>query len=244
MGERTPRITLTNNVELLDLPPSSGLSVKSFAISVHPKLSSLLVDFVELEPEFLLFDVFFFSLFSTKASKPAEPIVLALSLFGVCVFDSVVVGSGLSGIVSWTTFKSSEIRPVSETFPNREDQDLPLLDGVIIASILSLLSSSRGVEIEEELDVVTVGDSAGKLDLVVSECTLRLFGDMPRVASSAFPLAPMVVRLVVIGGGRLLSRGDRVEGGSGTLTEGHRGESGRGMSRGSTVPVGGSRGSF
>jgi len=243
-GIRTPRITLTSDVELPEFPPSSGLSEKSFAISYHPKLSSLLVDFLELELEFPLFDWktagnnLFFSLFSTKASKPAEPIVVVLSLFGPHVFDSVGVGSGLSGIVSWTTPWSSEARPVSETFPYREDQDFPLLDGVMIASILSLLSSSLGVEIEEELDVVIVGDSAGRLDLVVSECPLCLF-----VASSAFFLAPMVVWLVTIGGGRLFSREDGVGGSSDKLRDEHRGESGRGILRGSTGPVTGIGGS-
>jgi len=237
------------NVELLDPPTSSGSSEKSFVIPTHPKLSPLLVDFFELEAEFLLLDFktpvdnHFFSLFSTKASKQAEPIVLVLSLFGFCVTDSVVVGSELSGIVSWTTPRSPESRPVSETFPKREDRDLPLFEGEIIASILSLLSSSLGVEIEEVLDVVIVGDSAGRLDLVVSECVLCLFVELPRVGSSAFSLTSMVVRLMTIGGGRLLSRGDGVEGSSGKLTDEHGGESGRGMLRGSTVSVGGIGGS-
>jgi hypothetical protein len=236
------------NVELLDPPTSSGSSEKSFVIPTHPKLSSLLVDFFELEPEFLLLDFKtpvdnHFSLFSTKASKQAEPIVLVLSLFGFCVTDSVVAGSGLSGIVSWTTPSSPESRPVSETFPKREDRDLPLFEGEIIASILSLLSSSLGVEIEEVLDVVIVGDSAGRLDLVVSECVLCLFVELPRVGSSAFSLTSMVVRLMTIGGGRLLSRGDGVEGSSGKLTDEHGGESGRGMLGGSTVSVGGIGGS-
>jgi len=70
-----------NNVELLDLLPSSGLREKSFAIEPHLKLRSLPVDFLEIEPEPLLFDwkmpedILRFSLFSTKASKPAEPMV-------------------------------------------------------------------------------------------------------------------------------------------------------------------------
>lgn len=135
-------------IEFLDLPPSSGLSEKSFAIALHLKLSSLLIDFLELETEPLLVgwktpvDILLFSFFSTKASKPAEPIVTALSLFGFHVFDSVEVGSGLSGIVSWTISRSSELRRASEVFPGRDDRDFPL---VIIVSILSLFSSSLGV---------------------------------------------------------------------------------------------------
>lgn len=145
-----------SNVELLEFPPSSGLSEKSLAIALHPKPIPLAVELVELEPEPLLLDgkipvdiLLLFSLFSTKALKPVEPIVAALSLLGFHVLVSVAVGSGLSGIVSWTTSRSSESRPVSETFPKREDRDFPLLDPVIVASILSLLSSSLGVGREE-----------------------------------------------------------------------------------------------
>jgi len=94
------------NVELLDFLPSRGLREKSFAMEPHLKLSSLLVDFLEIEPEPLLLgwkipvDILRFSLFSTKVSRSPEPIVGVLSLFGLHVFDSVAVGSGVSGIVS------------------------------------------------------------------------------------------------------------------------------------------------
>jgi len=96
------------SVELLSFPLSSGLREKSVSIAFHPKLMLLAVDFLELKPELLLLgwkrpvDILLFSLFSlfsTNASKPAEPIVAALSLFGFQVLDSGV-GSGLSGIVS------------------------------------------------------------------------------------------------------------------------------------------------
>jgi hypothetical protein len=95
-----------SSVELLDLLPSSGLREKSFAIEPHLKLRSLPVDFLEIEPEPLLLDwkipvdILRFSLFSTKASNPPEPMVGILSLFVFWVFDSVAVGSGLSWIVS------------------------------------------------------------------------------------------------------------------------------------------------
>lgn len=235
-------ITLTGNVELLGLPASSGLSEKSFVIALHLKLSSLLADFLELEPDLLLFDwktplnIFLFSLFSAKASNPAEPNVVLLSLFGFHVFDSVVVGSGLSGIVSWTTPRSSESRRTSEALPGR-DRDFPLPDRVIVASILSLLSSSLGVGIEEKVDVVIVGDSAGRLDLVVNECVLRLSGDLPRVTSPVISAVTSGVESMTIGGGRLLSRGDVVGAISGNSADEDEGESGSGMLRGSTVSV-------
>jgi hypothetical protein len=233
-----------SNVELLDLPPSSGLSEKSFAITLHIELSSLPTDLFELEAEPLLFGektpVLFLSFFSTKASKPVEPIMAALSLFGFHVPGSFVVGSGLSWIVSWTTSRSSESRPTSETLPNREGRDFPPLDRVMMASILSLLSSSRGVWIVEKLDAVIVGDKAGQLDLVVNECMLR---DLPRVTPSVFCLTSLVVRLMTIGGGRLFSRGDGVEGSSNRLSDEERGESGRGTLSGSTVSTKGTEGS-
>ena len=237
---RAPKNSLTSNVELLDFPPSSGLSEKSFAIELHPRLSPLSVDLPETEPELLLLggkirvDTRFFPLFSTKASKPAEPIVALLSLFGFHVLDSVGVGSGLSGIVSWTTSRSSELRPTSDTLPNRGVRDFPLLDRVIIASILSTLSSSLGVGREEKLDAVIVGDRAGRLDLVISDCSLCLFIDLPRLTSSAFCLTSLGEKLVAIGGGRLLSRRDGVEGNSSKSTDEDKGESGRGIARGST----------
>jgi len=236
------RITLTGNVELLALPASSGLSEKSFVIALHLRLSSLPADFLELEPDLLLFDwktpvnIFLFSLFSAKASNPAEPNVVELSLFWFGALDSTAVGSGLSGIVSWTSPRSSESRPVSETFPGR-DRDLPLPDRVIIASILSLLSSSLGVGREEKVDVVIVGDSAGRLDLVVSECVLRLSGDLPRVTSPVASVTTSAAESMTIGGGRLLSRGDGVEGISDNSADEDEGESGRGIVRGSTGPA-------
>jgi len=211
-------------------------------MALHLKLSSLPADFVELEPDLLLPDwktplnFFLFSLFSTKASKPAEPVVVALSLFEFHVFGSFTVGSGLSRIVSWTRPRSSESRPVSETFPGR-DRDFPLPDLLIIASILSLLSSSLGVGREEKVDVVIVGDSAGRLDLVVSERALRLSGDLPRVTSTVVSGVTSGVRSMTIGGGRLLSRGDGVAGISGNSADEGEGESGRGILRGSTVSV-------
>jgi len=64
------------------------------------------------------------------------------------------------------------------------------VDRAIIVSILSILSSSRGVGIEEKLDAVIVGDSAGRLDLVVN--------DLPRVAPSAFSFVSLVVTLRTI----------------------------------------------
>ena len=93
-----PRITLTSDVGPPDLGLPSGPSEKSFAIALHLKLP---VDFLELEPEFLLFnwetliDVLF-SFFSAKASKSVEPTVAALSPFEFHVLGSVVTGSGLS----------------------------------------------------------------------------------------------------------------------------------------------------
>lgn len=104
--DRKKKVTLTNNVELLDFLPSSGLREKSLAIVPHLKLRSLPVDFLEIEPEPLLFDwkipvdILRFALFSARASGPAGPTVGVLSLFGFPVFGSVVVGSGLSWIVS------------------------------------------------------------------------------------------------------------------------------------------------
>jgi len=241
-NEFSQRIALTGNVELLGLAPSSGLSEKSLVIALHLKLSSLLADFLELELDLLLLDwktpvnIFLFSLFSAKASKPAEPTVVVLSLFGFQALDSVLVGSGLSGIVSWTTPRSSESRPVSEAFPGRE-RDFPLPDRVITASILSLLSSSLGVGIEEKVDVVIVGDSAGRLDLVVSERALRLSGDLPRVTSPVVSATTSVVESMTIGGGRLLSRGDGVGGISDNSADEDEGESGRGIVRGSAGRV-------
>ena len=210
----------------------------------HLKLSSLAVDFLEIEPELLLegkipMDLILFSLFSTKASKPAEPMVAALSLFGFHVLDSVTVCSGLSG----TTSRSSELRPVSKTLPNREVRDFALLDRVIIAPILSILSSSLGVGIEEELDAVIVGDSAGRLDLVISECALDRFSDLPRATSSASSLASLVVMLMVMGGGRLFSRRTEFEGGSVKLADEDEEESERRVPRGSTVSTEGIGGS-
>ena len=243
---RGPRITLTGNVELLDLGPSSGLREKSFAIAPHPKPIPLPTDLLELETELfepepeLLFewkipvDILRFSLFST-----AELIVGVLSL-GFDDLNSVVVGSGLSWIASWTTSRSSEVRPISETFPSREDRDFPLIGLVIIASILSLLSSSIGVGMVEKLEVVIVGDSAGRLDLVISECTLCL---LPRAISSVISSASLAVRLTTIGGSRLLSRGDKTEGILGDSADAEEGELGRGTLGGSTVSVGGTGGS-
>jgi len=238
-------IRLTSDVELFDLPPSKGLSEKSFAITLHIEPRSLAVDLFGLEGEFLLFgggeiqmDILLFSLFCTKAAKPLEPIESVLSLFGFHVAGSVGVGSGLSGIVSWTTSRSSESRrPTSETLPKRDDRDFPPVDRVMIASSLSLLSSSRGVGRVEKLDAVMVGDKAGELDFVVNECMLS---DLPRVTSSAFCLASLVVmRLMTIGGGRLFSRGEGVGGSSDRLTDDDKGESGRG-----TLSEEGTGGSF
>ena len=93
------------------------------------------------------------------------------------------------------------------------------------------------------MDVVIVGDSAGRLDLVISECVLHLLGDLPRVGSSVVTLTSLVVGLVTIGGGRLLSRGDGVVGSSGNSVDEDEGESGRGMLRGSTVSAEGIGGS-
>jgi len=215
------------------------LSEKSFAIADHPKLSSLVVDFLEFEPEFLLLGgkipvdvLFFFSLLSTKAPKPAEPIVSALSLFGFHNLDSVGVDSGLSVMASWTISRSSESRP-SEILPNRGARGLPLVDRVIMTSILSMLSSSLGVGREEKLEAVIVGDRAGRLDLFISECTLDLFSDLPRLTSSAFSLASLVEVLMAIGGGRLFSRRDG--GNSDKSADEEKGESGRGMTRGSKI---------
>ena len=247
-NEFSQRVALTGNVELLGLVPSSGLSEKSFVIALHLKLSSLPADFLELEPDLLLLDwktpvnIFLLSLFSAKVSRPGEPSVVSLSLFGLHALDSAFAGSGLSGIVSWTTPRSSDSRPVSETFPGR-DRDFPLPDRVIIASILSLLSSSLGVGIEEKVDVVIVGDSAGRLDLVVNERALRLSGDLPRVTSPVVSVTTSVVESMTIGGGRLLSRGDGAGGISDNSADEEEGESGRGIARGSTVSaerVGGS----
>ena len=235
-------IALTGKVELLDLPTSSGLSEKSFVIALHLRLSSLPADFLELEFDLLLLDwktpvnIFLLSLFSAKASKPVEPNVVELSLFWFNVLDSAVVGSGLSRIVSWTTPRSSESRPVSETLPGR-DRDFPLPDRVTIASILSLLSSSLGVGREEKVDVVIVGDSAGRLDLVFSECVLRLSGDLPRVTSPVVSVTTSAAESMTIGGGRLLSRGDGVGGISDGSAGEDEGESGRGIVRGSMGPA-------
>ena len=74
--------------------------------------------------------------------------------------------------------------------PSREARDFPLLERAIIVSILSILSSSRGVGMEEKLDAVIVGDRAGRLDLVAN--------DLPRVASSAFSFVLLVVTLRTI----------------------------------------------
>lgn len=90
---------------------------------------------------------------------------------------------------------------------------------------------------EEELDAVIVGDRAGRLDPVIGECALCRLRDLPRVASSGFSLTSLVVTLMTIGGGRLLSRGDGVEGSSDKSADEDKGESGRGMLRGSTVPT-------
>ena len=158
---------------------------------LHIEPRSLRDDFPELEVGLLLFggktptDILLFSLFSAKASKPVEPIAAALSLFGFHVPGSFGVDSGPSRIVSWTTSRSSESRP-TETLPNREVQDFPPPDRVIIDSILSLLSSSRGVGRVEKLDAVMVGDNAGEPDLGVNECMLN---DLPRLTSSVLPLA-------------------------------------------------------
>lgn len=133
-------------------------------------------------------------------------IVGVLSLVGFSDLDSVAAGSGLSGMVSWTTFSSSELRPTSEALPSRVDRAFPLLELVIIPSILSLLSSSIGVGIVEKLDAVIVGDSAGRLDLVISECMLCL---LPWVASSVISLVSLVLGFTSIGGSRLFSRGER-----------------------------------
>jgi len=185
---------------------------------LHLKLSSLPADFLELKPDLLLLDrktpvnIFLFSPFSAKASKPAEP---------------NVVGSGLLGIISWTTPRSSESRPVSETFPGR-DRDFPLPDRVIIASILSLLSSSLGFGIGGEVDVVIVGDNAGRLDLVVSERALRLSSDLPRVTSLVVSVTTSVTESMTIGGGRVLSRGDAVEGIPDNSTDGAKANRGGG----------------
>lgn len=154
-------------------------------------------------------------LFSAKASKPAEPIVVEFSLLGFHVFDSFVVGSGPSGIVSWTMPRSSDSRPVSEAILRREVRDCVLPDRLIIASMLSLLSSSLGVWIEEKLDAVIVGDNAGRLDLVVREPSLYLFDDLSRVTRSEASWASSVVMVMWIGGERLLCWGDDAGGCSG-----------------------------
>ena len=247
-GVRAPRNTLTDNVELLDLVPSSGLSEKSFAIVLQLKLSPLAVDFLEVEPELLLLgakipvDILFFSLFSTKAPKPVELVVAVFSGFGFNILDSVGVDSGLSGIVSWTTSRSSESRRTSEALPSRGVRDFPLADRVIIASSLSTLSSSLGVWREEKLDAVIVGERAGRLDFVISECELCLFRDLPRLTFSAFSLASLVEGLMTIGGRRLLSWRE-VEGNSGKLADEDEGEGGRGIATGSTVFAEGIEGS-
>lgn len=225
----------------VDFPPSNGLSAKSFAMALHIEPNSLPTDFLALliEPELLLLDwkmpvdiLLLFSLFSTKASKPAEPIVALLSLLGFHVLDSVVLGSGLSGMVSWTSSSSSESRPVA--LPRREERDLTLPVRLITASILSLLSSSLGVGRVEELDVVMVGDRAGRLDLLAIDCMLSRVTDLPRGASSSVSLRSVVVRFTTSGGSRLLSRdeGDGVS--SGRFADEGDGESGRGIARGST----------
>ena len=153
-GTGTLRVTLTGDIEL-DLGVSSGLSEKSFAIPPHLEACSLLTDFVEPEPELLLFDwktpidIVLLALFSTKASKLVGPTVAVFSRAGFDDLDPVVVSSGLSGIVSWTIPRSSESRPESEAFLRCEDRDFILPEPVIIAPILSLLSSSTGVGIVE-----------------------------------------------------------------------------------------------
>lgn len=195
----------------------------------------LLIDFLELrtEVELLLLDlnipmeILLFSFFSTKASNPADPIVRWLSLLGFQAFNSAAENSGLSG----TTSRSSESPRLWEAFPKREERDLRLLGRFMSASILSLLTSSLGVGIEEELDAVMVGDRAGRLGLLAEDWTLSLFRDLPRArSSSAVCLASFEVR---IGGGRLPSREAGDWGRSGKSVEEDKGESGRGMVRGS-----------
>lgn len=230
---RALRIELTGKVELLDFEPSNGLSAKSFAIALHIELP---VDFLELRIELELLlpvwkipvDILLLSLFSTKASKPAEPMVTLLSLLGFHVLDSVAGSSEVSGTMS----SSSESRRMSVTFPKREERDFTLFVRVITASILSLLSSSLGVGIEEELDAVIVGDRAGRLCLLARDCTLSRLRDLPRVTRSSVCLASLTV---TIGGGRLLSREVGDGGRSGKLMDEDKGESGIGIVSGSTT---------
>lgn len=110
------RIKLTREIEPFDLPSSSGLREKSFAMTLHIELRPLLIDLLELriEPEFLLFgwknpvDIRLLELLSPDFSGPVVPFDASLSSLGFNVLDSVTESSGLSEIVSWTTPSSSE----------------------------------------------------------------------------------------------------------------------------------------
>lgn len=89
---------------------------------------------------------------------------------------------------------------------------------------------------DEELDAVMVGDRAGRLGLLASDCGLSRFNDLPRVTCSWVSLTSLVVVLTTIGGRRLLSLGGGVGGRFGRSVDEEIGESGRRMVRGSTVP--------
>jgi hypothetical protein len=77
-----------------------------------------------------------------------------------------------------------------------------------------------------------VGERAGRLGLLESDCGLSRVRDLPRVTCS---LSSLACRSTTRGGSRLLSRGEEGEGRSGKLVDEDKGESGRGMTRGSTV---------
>ena len=101
-----------------------------------------------------------------------------------------------------------------ENLPKREERDFTLFERIISASILSLLSSSLGVGMEEVLDAVLVGDRAGRLGLLASDWGLSRFNDLPRVTWPWVSSVPFS-KLITIGGSRLLSRRGVGEGRSG-----------------------------
>jgi len=84
-----------------------------------------------------------------------------------------------AGIVGWGTVSRtiSKPREASEAFSSWENCDFPLLEWVVIVSIFSSLSSSKRVEVEENLDAVIAGDSGGEPDSANTGSVRRLFTD-------------------------------------------------------------------
>ena len=89
---------------------------------------------------------------------------------------------------------------------------------------------------EEVLDAVIVGERAGRLGLLASDCGLSRLSDLPRVAWSGVSKTSLAMVSTTMGGKRLLSLGGGGGGRFDRLLDEGVGESGRRIVRGSVDP--------